>query len=351
MFKITGARRTSERFLDKIQRMSMGGGIEDVVEKLRGLKIFSAVTKTKDGVSVTEEKRSISFGGDTTRSVPRGYLRLRFPNMFGRAENLELSLSTSKDVSLKFTKPVFVFHRSLAFLSVFGSRDLMKSPHEEYPHVRISLEAEREGQRVCAGREKIGYLDQAFLEVRQRLSVFDIKGKLGMFDSRSCRAFLKTQVGMAVERVFRHGLFTDLHVATGAILGEPHIAERYYLGENIKGYKDMSISPSNCGLKIGGSSFLEMSHRVGFCGWDAKAFGFWSLGYVSEGKDIANGIKSAIQSGSYRDIECFGASVGIGATVPVMRSKDGPVVAVSFAVPMTNNRQVQRLQFGFDMDF
>nr|AGE96441.1 hypothetical protein [Encephalitozoon cuniculi] len=349
MFKIAGIERTKESFLDKIQRLPGKGGVDEVIDRLRKLKIFSAVARAGDGLSVTEEKRRISFSGDTTGRVPKGYLKLKLPNLLGGAENLEASISTSKDMSLRFTRPIL--HGSLSFFSIFGLKDVMKSPHEEYPHTRVSLEVEKEDQRICAGREKIGYLDQVFVEIKQKMSGIGIKSKIGIFDSRSCRVFLKTQAETVLRKTFPRSLFTDLRLSTGTILGEPHIAERYYLGENIRGYKGMSISPSNCGLKIGGSSFFEASHRVGVSKWDTKGFVFWSLGYVSENRSIVEGLKSAIQSRSYKDDECFGASVGLGASVPVMRAKDGPVVTMSFAVPMTNNKQVQRLQFGFDMDF
>ncbi|AFM98988.1 hypothetical protein EHEL_090930 [Encephalitozoon hellem ATCC 50504] len=349
MFKITGAKRTDKGFLDKIQGISRNSSIDEVVGRLRRLRIFSAIAETDDGLSVTEEKRSIRFTGDTTGRVPKGYLKIKLPNLFRRAENLEVSVSTSRDMSLRFTKPIL--RKSLSFLSIFGARDVMKSPHEEYPHTRVSLEVEMEKQKICAGKERIGYLDQAFLEIKKKLGAIDVRSKIGIFDSRSSRLFLKTQAEIVLGKSFARSLFTDMHLSTGLILGEPHIAERYYLGENIRGYKGMSISPSNCGLKIGGNSFLEASHRMGVCRWEAKGFVFWSLGYVSEKRSIVNGLRSITKSRSYKDDECLGASVGLGASVPVMRSKDGPVVTVSFAIPLTNNRQVQRLQFGFDMDF
>ncbi|ADM12221.1 uncharacterized protein Eint_090920 [Encephalitozoon intestinalis ATCC 50506] len=349
MFKITGTRRTDKSFLDEIQGIPGKSGVDEVIGRLRKLKIFSAVAKTCDGLSVTEEKRSISFSGDTTGKVPKGYLKMKLPNLFGRAENLEVSVSTSKDMSFQFSKPVLA--KSLSFLRIFGSRDTMKSPHEEYPHTRASLEVERETQRICVGRERIGYLDQAFIELRKKLGAIDIKSKIGIFDSRPCRLFLKTQAEMILRKAFPRNLFTDIHLSTGTILGEPHIAERYYLGENIRGYRGMSISPSNSGLKIGGNSFFEVSHRMGVSRWDAKGFFFWSLGYVSEDRNITRSFKSIMESHSYKDSECLGASVGLGASVPVMKAKDGPVVGISFAIPLTNNKQIQRLQFGFDMDF
>ncbi|AFN83752.1 hypothetical protein EROM_091360 [Encephalitozoon romaleae SJ-2008] len=349
MFKITGIKRTDKGFLDDVQKIPGSGDVDEVISRLRKLKIFSAIAKTSDGLSISEEKRSVGFSGDTTGRVPKGYLKIKLPNLFGKAENLEVSMSTSKDMSFRFTKPIL--WKSLSFLSISGSKDVMKSPHEEYPHTRVSLEVERENQKICAGKERIGYLDQAFIEVKQRLAAINIRSKIGVFDSRSSKLFSKTQAEMILGKSLTRSLFTDIHFSTGLILGEPHIAERYYLGENIRGYRGMSISPSNCGLKIGGNSFFEASHRMGVCKWQAKGFLFWSLGYVSENRNIVSSLKPVMRSRSYKDDECFGASVGLGASVPVMKSKDGPVVSVSFAIPLTNNRQVQKLQFGFDMDF
>ncbi|KAH9410832.1 hypothetical protein HK407_10g15980 [Ordospora pajunii] len=349
MFKITGIGKTDEAFIERILRMSEGDAIESVVGRLRRLKIFSTVAYANDGLVVSEEKRSIGFSGDTTGCVPKGYFKMKLPNLLGHAENLDVSVSTARDMNIKFSKPFI--SGTLGFLNVFGIASTMASPHEDYPHVRASVELEGEKQSVSVGRERIGYLDQTFLEIRKRISMLDIKAKAGVFDSRPCRMFVKGQIGMSVSKHLARNAFMDMNASMGMIFGEPHIAERYYLGEGVGGYKAMSISPSTSGLKIGGGSFIEIAQRVGLCVGGAKAYMFGSLGCVSEGKGVVRDLLMNRQACLAKNNECLGASVGVGISVPVMRSKDGPVIKTSFAIPLTDNEQVQRLQFGFDMDF
>lgn len=348
MFEIVGIKRTSKSFLDGIQKMS-GEKKTAVVEKLRKLKVFSTITETKHGVSVTEERRSISFRGDTTKDTPKGYFKLRLPNLFARAENLEMSLSTSGDTSFKFTKPVVC--GSLSFFSVCGSKDTKKAPDEEYLHTYVSLEVERENEEISVGREKIGCMSQVFLEARKAFPPFNVKVKTGVSDFNTSKGFVKTQVNTLLSKNFPRSLFASFSLTAGAIFGNPHITERYHLGENIRGYKNMSISPKSSGFKVGGKSFVEAIHRLGMHAGDATVFLFGSLGYVSEGNNVVNTLRSAANACSHRNSECLGISAGMGINVPIMKAKNGPVVGMSFAIPLTSNKQVQRLQFGFDMDF
>ncbi|KHN69059.1 hypothetical protein CWI42_100430 [Ordospora colligata] len=349
MFKITGIGKTDETFITKILRMSEGDAIESVANRLRKLRIFSTVAHADGGLVVSEEKRSIGFSGDTTGRVPKGYFNMRLPNLFGRAENLDVSVSTARDIDIKFSKPFI--SGSLGFLNIFGIASTMASPHEDYPHIRASVELESDNQSVSVGRERIGYLDQTFLEIRKKMSMLEIKAKAGVFDSKPCRMFVKGQIGMCASKLLTRNVFMDMNASMGTIFGEPHIAERYYLGEGVGGYKAMSISPSTSGLKIGGGSFIEIAQRIGLCVGGAKAYMFGSLGCVSEGKGVVRDLLIDRQAYLTKNNECLGASVGVGISVPVMRSKDGPVIKTSFAIPLTDNEQVQRLQFGFDMDF
>lgn len=349
MFEIAGLQRTNRSFLARVQKTSGDSDMRTVVDKLKRLRIFSTITEVGNGISVTEERRSISFSGDTTRDTPRGYFKLRLPNLFGKAESLEVSLSTSRDMSFQLVKPVV--WRSLGFLSICGSRDVKRSPREEYPHTCVRIEAEGDHSKISVGRERIGYLCQSFLELQNTHPCLSMKAKAGALDTRMHKTFLKMQLSTHVSRDLGRRLFTSILFSTGMIFGSPHITERYHLGGSIRGYKDMSISPRSSGVQIGGKSFLEMTHKVGLHAGDLNAFVFGSVGYVSNRNNIVDTFRQAVRTRSYRDDECLGASVGLGVNVPVMKSKDGPTIGMSFAVPLTSNKQIQRLQFGFNMDF
>lgn len=340
--EITGMRRTSRDFVDRLWRMS--SSTADVMDRLRRLRIFSTVTETERGVAVTEERCSIRFSGDTTKETPRGYFRLRLPNLLGGAENVEVSLSTSRDMDFVATKPVL--WRGMGIFSIRGSKDVKKSPSEEYPHTRMSVGLDTDRTKMSAGREKIGYVVQTFLEMEKAFSFFSLKVKAGAVDLKTSKMFLKTQLDGLIHKRFSR-VFASLSFSTGMVFGDSHATERYSLGGAVRGYKDMSISPTRSGVKVGGKSFFELTQKIGVCIGDASAFAFGSVGCVSEEIGLVETFRSAV----HKDSECLGMSVGVGASIPVMKAKDGPVVGMSLAFPLAENRQIQRLQFGFDMDF
>lgn len=350
MIPIIGLRNTNLEFIEKIDKISKEKEkTSGFIDNLKKLNIFSAIVETDKGISVSEEKRSIKFKGDTVGNKPRGYLGLKLPNLFGRGENLEFSFSTEKDQNLSFVKPILC--NNISFLGFEYTKDKKKMPEEDLPHKSIFLSFLNDQGKFVLGEEFIGNDQQIYTEIEKTHSPFTLKIKTGLHNSAMKDFFCKTELRLKQIINLTPTLFTGLSLSYGTIIGNPHKSERFFLGENIRGYKNMSISPKEMGKRVGGKSFIEAITKFGINAFDSKLFIFGSLGYTSVGNNLKDTVREATKACLSSCSSSLGVSIGLGIDVPVLKNKNGPTVNLSLSTPLTKNENTQKLQFGFNCDF
>ena len=292
----------------------------------------------------TAPLKTIKFGITLDKSnSPAGYLSANIPNLFGYKLNISYTTKNNFDLSIQdqINKEFNVFKNPLNFPAV---QMKAKGMNLKYRNQTMQIE------------NISGYANQNVTNIKllNKLSYnFKFGNIIGLSTTASINSKKKTFFKPEVELKLRShigdtNIFHSFDLGFGCIFGEPTMIDRFFLGSNIGGYKSMSIYPIN-NDQIGGYSFLESSHKIGFKYQNLEFFLFGDIGFNSIQNNLIETFKSAIIASMCGiTTKSLGMSVGIGVITP-LKIGDRKLKA-SVAIPLMKNEETQKLQLGFEAD-
>lgn len=324
--QFTGYKKTKENFLTKLSKIS--SDIKTLKDNLSQLNIFSYMSVGGNKMTVVEDKNKISL---MSKGKNKNCLNITFPNIFGSGENVDFSFNSTKEYKIAVSKP-FIFSKCLLFADFNSSRCIKKILNKEYTVDKQELGIRHKYLDVGIGLDK-------YLFVRGKYSFVDFNIKKGL-------DFLKITTDLKFYYNLAAFLQYKLLFRTGIAQGNINQVDKFYLGDNIKGYKNNSILPSN-GQNNGGRSFLEITNKLVFKMKTMDLYFFNSIGFNHAKENIFEYIcKPEIQSpGS------LGHSVGLGLNVPLRKDDYGPNIDISLAYPLLKNKDTETYAFSFDIQF
>lgn len=331
-----GHRRTADRFLEKIRRMS--GGPDEVVERLRSLSIYDAVTPDRNKIALDEASNRVRMrvGSDNRKSFSAS-----FPNIFGHGETVEIDCSSGGDCMARLGMP-FLTATNVFCNKIEVNRFFEKFNDKTAETRRVELSTAVDGKSLSAGVERVNSSLVLYTRAALDLLGFSIAGKAGSTLAGGQHIpFLRLTA--ARDLLLRAGcLFAHSRLKAGRIIGKTNLTEKFFLGPEITGYKDKSISPAAQNHKVGGKSFVSLGNRVGLMLRGIELYAFGDIGVTS-----AHGFAQCydiLKTGA--DSICIGKSVGLGVALAQKRG-----VSFFYSIPLTRNTETEKYGFNVDIKF
>ncbi|WUR02870.1 SAM50-like protein [Vairimorpha necatrix] len=323
-FQILGYKKTKEKFLNKISRIS--SDMSSLKDKLNQLNIFSSVTENKKKITVYENTRKISIN---SKGKDQNEININFPNIFGKGENFNVNMRSLKEYEVNFTKP-FIFNNFLFFADFNTKRSIRRLFDKE--HVLSNKEMGIRNKYVDFG---YGLDKYVFLRFNQDNIKFNILQGLD---------YAKITASLNFDFFLCKNIQHKVILSTGSALGNISDINKFYIGENIKGYKKDSIIPN---MNEGGRSFLEFTNKMIFNVKNMDFYIFDSIGLNHSGINILD-FKCKSEE---RFPGSMGHSLGVGLNIPLYEKINGPNIDISLAWPMIKDRDLESYQFSFDINF
>ncbi|KAK6090518.1 hypothetical protein P3W45_000615 [Vairimorpha bombi] len=326
IIQILGLKKTKKDFISKISQISSDVSI--LKSNLSQLNIFSDIADIRNKVTVIELKNKISIN---SKGKDKNSITINFPNLFGKAENINLNINSIKEYEVSFTKP-FIFSKFLVFANVNNSRHVKKLFDEE--HIIDTKEI-----GVSSKYFELGYGLDKYIFMKYNMPYLNINLKKGI-DFTKITSMVN--IDFDVLRLFRY----NFKIGSGMALGNIPPVDRFYLGENIKGYKNNSISPVINKNKVGGRSYLEITNKMIFGIRNINFYLFGSMGLNNKEENLGkifNELPNIKTS-------ALGLSIGTGISIP-MHGKEGPNIDMSLAFPLVRSSNTEMYQFSFDIGF
>ncbi|TBU20346.1 hypothetical protein CWI38_0086p0030 [Hamiltosporidium tvaerminnensis] len=389
---IKGVQRTNSNFLSRV----VGNEVqkEIIIRKLRSLGIFSNVEMQDGRIKVQELKRRINFGGKIVNENVNGTLKIELPNLLGKGENINFEIDSDKMFTLKGKKPII-------FMSKVGKRDNFKKgantlkieakkneeennennkiwftelsiyrkknwiPGINFIFDGVSIGIQTEKTELILTGEKLNNKFGTLKDLSKGVIKFLKKYNLGKYNLKTnseigcfyfeeqIQNFFKNEIFATSKWKFRK-YFLKFYSGIGNILGDIHESDKFWLGKNIKGYKDMAISPLENNMKIGGLSYVETGFKMGREIYGVDVFGFFNAGFCSKQRNIMETIKNMTRTYIYLpESTSMGLSWGVGMSTQLnsYKSIEMPRIEATLAFPLVKNSDIERLQIGVDLEF
>ncbi|KAL0266158.1 UNVERIFIED_CONTAM: hypothetical protein PYX00_011874 [Menopon gallinae] len=281
-----------------------------------------------------EEKkhRNVKLGIEVDRlNNITGFCNISLPRLFAKNRSIEIKYSANQDSRLLFR----THHgNSTAELSLF--RSFFRTPGKRFEAVGFSSRFERLSSAVelRADLRELGVLR---LNLERRVGRAAIRCQAGLNTAKGT-LFSKLELSGATTASLHRNIYNKIDWGIGVIKGDVHVADRFFLGSNVWGYKPQSVYPS-VGDLDGGVSFLEVTDSLGVRSSGFDFFVFSSMGFCSQQSNIAETITSCFLS-LFCDTKpkCLGLSVGAGVSSPiVLKGFEERRIQARFSIPLTSN--------------
>ncbi|EOB11243.1 hypothetical protein NBO_1364g0004 [Nosema bombycis CQ1] len=119
-----GIKKTKKGILERL--MATSDTLDTLKDKLKSLKIFSYVESDNNKLKVVEDKNRINVSSSSVSGEMKNSLNIHLPNLFGRAINSKVSLSSLTDYKIELSKPVLT--KRLFFLNFFNENHIVRLP-------------------------------------------------------------------------------------------------------------------------------------------------------------------------------------------------------------------------------
>jgi len=330
-----GHKRTSEKLLNNIKRISKTPNV--LYENLNFLNVFESYVPVKTKIALEESKNSIKM---KITSKGNKDVAVAFPNIFGNGEYLKINASNLSNVNVRLGTPL-IFNSKLykGQIAVESSEKSINDKEIQTKKAEIGLKTGNTTMKI--GTEQVVALRTVFGQFLSNFLGARFDAKFGYTKTEKTIPFLKLIVGKKI-KLEGSRFFVESDLKGGKIFGHTNLLEKFFLGDNLRGYKNNSVSPVNKNLKIGGNSFIEIKNKIGVFVKNTEIFSFADFG--------VNSVKGIRECGkilaNFEDNNCIGKSVGVGISLKNMR---GP--SFIFAVPLTSNPEVEKYSFEVDFKF
>lgn len=330
-----GHRKTTDAVLEKIKRISRKK--EEMLSNLNSLHIFDSITPVKNKIALDEASNSIKMKVSSNGSK---CLIANFPNILGHGEVFNVNYTTKGDCSVGFAAPYFsatnLFNNKVEF-----SKTVKNINGKQIKINKAELSTSVTQTNMSIGVEKINKLMVLYTQNVFNFIGISFKTKGGVTRMDKNIPFVKIS---AMKDVFFEfdPFFVNFKFGLGRLFGQTNLTEKFFLGSEIKGYKEMSIVPVNQNDKVGGKSFVLLNSRIGFYIKNIELFAFGDVG-----ANTVKGLQQCYEIIRHNDNNnCAGRSVGFGAA---LKNKKGFSVFYSF--PLTNSNEVEKYGFNIDLAF
>lgn len=341
--RFVGHKKTSSALLEKVRAVSRDPA--QLMKNLRSLGIFSSVTAVERKVALAEAPSAVRMRID---AAGKRRVAVSLPNIFGGGEFLKIDWAGRGAASVTAGCPAFI-RGSLLHLGAKAERETRSFDGKKVAIDSVELYSKAGCAAAALGAERVAKLLVLF--ARGETSFLGIRfwakaGATRPIDDPSKAASRALPFARFVlSRVFSVGegrFFADARLSAGRLFGPSSLAEKFFLGADLRGYRSMSISPVAQNTKVGGNSFAAVKTRMGVRVAGAELFAFADAGAAS-----AHGISQCIQIlHRFGDNNCLGKSVGLGLSLVGTQT-----ISFVYAVPLTSNSEVERYSIGLDMEF
>ncbi|EOB11682.1 hypothetical protein NBO_937g0001, partial [Nosema bombycis CQ1] len=292
--------------------MATSDTLDTLKDKLKSLKIFSYVESDNNKLKVVEDKNRINVSSSSVSGEMKNSLNIHLPNLFGRAINSKVSLSSLTDYKIELSKPVLT--KRLFFLNFFNENHIVRLPCGNFS------------------------MNKSEVELKELNKII------------SPNPFTKFELAVKPTLDLFKGLKLETRFGLGSIFGNPPQYDKFYLGKNVKGYKDKFISPTDYNVKNGGLSYLEVTTKLLFSMNKLNLYAFNSFGYNSRQRNLTKTLNEIQKEIYNKDNSAFGHSIGLGVSVPVNK-ETGSLLDATLSFPLTNNSNIEKYQFDLNFDF
>ncbi|KAI5176626.1 hypothetical protein PAEPH01_2397 [Pancytospora epiphaga] len=135
---------------------------------------------------------------------------------------------------------------------------------------------------------------------------------------------------------------SSIKISVGRLFGSSNLTEKFFLGPEVRGYRQLAISPVSHNKKVGGNSFISMRTQAGVFVGPVELFAFGDAGVTS-----VHGLQQCYEIVSaFADNNCLGKSIGCGVSL-----KNNKSISFIYSVPLTKNEEVENYTLTMDMKF
>nr|ABO69717.1 unknown [Nosema bombycis] len=337
-----GIKKTKKGILERL--MATSDTLDTLKDKLKSLKIFSYVESNNNKLKVVEDKNRINVSSSSVSGEMKNSLNIHLPNLFGRAINSKVSLSSLTDYKIELSKPVLT--KRLFFLNFFNENHIVRLPCGNFSMNKSEVELKVSPVSMAVGLEKAPDNPRKYARIN-----YESKGvNLGIKQDISPNPFTKFELAVKPTLDLFKGLKLETRFGLGSIFGNPPQYDKFYLGKNVKGYKDKFISPTDYNVKNGGLSYLEVTTKLLFSMNKLNLYAFNSFGYNSRQRNLTKTLNEIQKEIYNKDNSAFGHSIGLGVSVPVNK-ETGSLLDATLSFPLTNNSNIEKYQFDLNFDF
>lgn len=353
--EIIGLRKTKEKFIRNIFKKRENE--KDFLNSLKQLQIFKKIDlklikNDKYKLFVEENKYKISAGtklASTGNFIP--YLQFNIPNLFGFGESFNLFISSIKSLELNFRIPQLNKKSNFNFLEfcVSTSNSYIDASNEiKTQKYAINYKSNYKYSFIYDYFYNNSGLFYLLMKNPQNTKIHHCT-QFGLFEKK---IFSKIDIFLKETILLPFKFFYKIQAHIGIIHGHPHFSLKYLLGDAIRGYKSMSISPLDRNERIGGLSCIEFSNSLGFSKNIFKFFIFTDIGFSSRQNNLIETINSAIKS-LFLDQKpkTIGFSTGLGFCINIKKQKKCNIdFTMSYAFPSFHIDNTNNFDFGIDLD-
>lgn len=330
-----GHKKTSDKILEKVKKISKSK--DSLFTNLNGLEIFDSFEINKNKINLNETNNSIKM---KINSQGNKNFSLKLPNLFGNGEFINGNGSGVNDFRVSVGKPVF-YNNSLTNIFLSFQRNEININKTNIKVNKTEFTSKTNKGTLKVGTEFVK--DTQTNYVRFITEALGFKGdiKFGFNKEEKALPFAKLAIEKTIGLKFRN-LFFESTIQVGQIFGHTTLLDRFFLGNSLPGYKDLSVGPVSQNNKVGGKSIVEIKNKAGISIRNISIFGF-----ADAGANVSQGLGDCCRVlYSFEDTNCIGKSVGVGVS---FRDKKGP--SLLFAVPMTSNTEAEKYSFTVDYQF
>ncbi|KAF9763659.1 hypothetical protein NGRA_1139 [Nosema granulosis] len=334
-----GIKKTKKTILEKLMQTS--DSIDSLKNALSSLNIFSSIEeKDKNKIKVVEDKSRINISSNSEKN---NSLNISLTNLFGRAINSKINISNLSNYSFKISSPIIA--NKLFFLNFSNTKSLLNLPCGSYGVNKSDVGLVLDNLKISMGLDSIQGDRNKYLSLNYTAPSVGLNIKQDL-TSPFTKIEAENKLSVSLLPFLKH----SLRIGVGCILGKSPQYERFFLGRNIRGYKDKTISPVDFNVKNGGLSYIEVTNRLILNISKINLYLFNSLGYNSRQQNLVNTARETYKEIRNMNNSAFGLSVGVGACVP-LSNDSGTKLDAALSFPLTNNKNVERYQFDLNFDF
>lgn len=320
--------------------------------KLESRKKLEPDKKSESDKKLENNKMKFSAGAKmNTNGRLCPYLQFSLPNILGCGDTFKLLYTTMKSLEFNFALPIRTKRSNSTFLEMNASSPLRDLLDKKLNTKLFSLDYK--------SNSNIFSFVYEILEKTTNFLYFNFKNdENSRLNYEIKTGFVQQAFFSKIDLILRKTILLPLDIfykikfRLGSIYGTPHQIDRYFLGENVRGYPSMSISPLDSNERIGGLSCVEISHGFGVQKNIFKFFAFADFGFSSRQSNILETMSSAFKSAFLvLKPSSLGISTGFGMSLNLRKTETHSIdLTGSYGFTFSQISENKPFHLGIDID-